>query len=579
MVNILQRPQSIGEMFAQKIGGGIERGVTQGLDTASKLSIEKARGRGLAQEAKQLEKVKLLEQGRQTIAAMRAVGQKGNLGRFSSVPGFFGGKTAKDRAEYEQLGRSLIPIVAAGVPIRNQREFDEYKKIITDPSATDSEREGALDALDGLLERSVGQDMQQDFSSQIRGSPKKKSPSQVDDVIEEEEPFQEQGKLSSVLSAGTKGLIKGGRSFSPLPNLGAISAEQAQNLMQQFLPSQEGGLEDIAEFTGENIPAVSMGAGGIGSKLLSALTGSLAKKGAKELGAPEMLQDVIGGAGMNAPALSKAALSKTLQPSKKQLEVVNYLKNKGFTERQITPLIQDKKKVSYLSKVAIKEDEKGKLASGIKEGFNDIYDSIKSKGQSKILEGNGLANFTDDLNRRLSKMPPKVRRLAEQSVNDLFSEPVTFKSLSEFKTNVGEASEAAQGVKKYVGILKEDAQKAMEHLDSSLAAENKFVDSMYGKYKNFTEKMTIKDGEKYLALKKFSPAAAAFMALKFGIMPKVFIAGALTPITAKEFLTNPRLQRIHAKMWKEFKSGNMKTVEKLFQTLKKNPEKEKEQED
>lgn len=43
MVNILPRPKSIGDLFAEKIGGGIERGVEQGLSTAYKLSGEKSK--------------------------------------------------------------------------------------------------------------------------------------------------------------------------------------------------------------------------------------------------------------------------------------------------------------------------------------------------------------------------------------------------------------------------------------------------------------------------------------------------------------------------------------------------------
>lgn len=37
MVNILQRPKSIGELFAEQIGGGFQRGVDQGMQTVSSL--------------------------------------------------------------------------------------------------------------------------------------------------------------------------------------------------------------------------------------------------------------------------------------------------------------------------------------------------------------------------------------------------------------------------------------------------------------------------------------------------------------------------------------------------------------
>src|SRR5260221_2355365 len=116
--------------------------------------LEKARGKGIAQEARHLEKVKSLQPGLETVKIMKELLRKGNLGRGSQIFGAFGGETARDRAAYEQYGRSLIPLVAAGVPVKNQREFEEYKRGITDPSVTDAEMEGALDSLQDLFTRS-----------------------------------------------------------------------------------------------------------------------------------------------------------------------------------------------------------------------------------------------------------------------------------------------------------------------------------------------------------------------------------------------------------------------------------------
>jgi hypothetical protein len=95
--------------------------------------------------------------GLETINQMREIAGKKNIGRGSGVWGtLFGGETAEDSAEFAQLGKSLIPLVAAGVPIRNQREFDEYKKVITDPSSQLSAIEGALNGIQKIFEEKVG---------------------------------------------------------------------------------------------------------------------------------------------------------------------------------------------------------------------------------------------------------------------------------------------------------------------------------------------------------------------------------------------------------------------------------------
>ena len=99
-------------------------------------------------KVKQKEKdTEMFSTGLTTLDEMEAIVNKGNVGRGSAFWGAFGGETAQDRAKLRQLGTSLIPIVAAGVSIKNQTEFEEYKKVITDPSALTSEIKGAIDGL------------------------------------------------------------------------------------------------------------------------------------------------------------------------------------------------------------------------------------------------------------------------------------------------------------------------------------------------------------------------------------------------------------------------------------------------
>ena len=80
-----------------------------------------------------------------------------SAGPSNYLQGLGTGEVAQNRAELEALGRSLIPLVSAGVPIRNQREFEEYRKVITNPNARQAQLEGALNGLQDLFERSLAQ--------------------------------------------------------------------------------------------------------------------------------------------------------------------------------------------------------------------------------------------------------------------------------------------------------------------------------------------------------------------------------------------------------------------------------------
>jgi len=145
------RKPSFAEIIGSSLGQGIQSGSNQATDFAQKMALQKEQGQSFSNLQKQLEKQQKFKTGLETIQAMREIAAKKNIGRGSGILGFFPGETAKDRAEYEQLGKSLIPIVAAGVPIRNQKEFEEYKKTITNPSASLSEIEGALNGLETLF--------------------------------------------------------------------------------------------------------------------------------------------------------------------------------------------------------------------------------------------------------------------------------------------------------------------------------------------------------------------------------------------------------------------------------------------
>ena len=165
-----QRP-SFGTELARGLGEGFGSGIDQAVNFSQQMALHKQKSSNLAQQTKQLEKVKMMETGLGTIGRMRellssAGGWTSSLGNklSSLIPN---SETQRDRAELEALGRSLIPLVAAGVPVRNQKEFEEYRKIITDPNASPAQFEGALSGIQNILERSLesGEESEEKASS------------------------------------------------------------------------------------------------------------------------------------------------------------------------------------------------------------------------------------------------------------------------------------------------------------------------------------------------------------------------------------------------------------------------------
>lgn len=168
-LGVLPEAPSFGTQLARGLGGGISAGLGNALQFSQKMALEKQKMSNLAGQTKQLEKIKLMETGLGTIERMKellssAGGWTSNLsGKLQSlIPN---SEAQRDRAELESLGRSLIPLVAAGVPIRNQKEFEEYRKIITDPNSSQAQFQGALNGIQNILERSIGEEPEREEKS------------------------------------------------------------------------------------------------------------------------------------------------------------------------------------------------------------------------------------------------------------------------------------------------------------------------------------------------------------------------------------------------------------------------------
>lgn len=184
MVQIIDRPESFSSMLAKQLGGGIGSGVSEGMQSLidrrstnqENEALKRLTGKdfsGLSPDIRKeflkiytgahsqraQEKQRMLETGLGTIEQMKGLlesagGWTSNIGNklASFVPG---SDTQQKRAQLSQLGTSLIPLAAAGVSIRNQKEFDQYKKIIADPDSSPAQMEGALNGLESIISRQL----------------------------------------------------------------------------------------------------------------------------------------------------------------------------------------------------------------------------------------------------------------------------------------------------------------------------------------------------------------------------------------------------------------------------------------
>jgi hypothetical protein len=380
-------------------------------------------------------------------------------------------------------------------------------------------------------------------------------------------------KGRSLASAFPKGLIKGSRKFSPIPSVGPIPNKLAEKLIEQFLPTQEGNAEDILEFAGEHAPLAAFGEGGLVSKALQTVGGALGKKTAKEMELPEWAQDLAGGIGMSVPAAGKSVFSKSLVPSDKQKSVVDFLKSHGFNEKEITPLIQDKKMLSWLSKGAMKYEEKSPFLKGIQDKLGGIYENVRTQGQQgNYLQGQPLRQFEKSFHDLADKIPKRHRRLIEKEIEELFNNPIDFTSLHDFNVAVNDIIKGTTGGKASIGKLKIATHDAQKKLDPALFNDLRKTDKVYSSLMNFTDKMTKKNWEGIAKLGdagKVVIGALIFNPGMIGVGAKGLAAVAASRYALKQLLVNPRLQNLHIKLQNAVSQNKASQALKIAEMIKK----------
>lgn len=124
---------------------------------------------------------------------------------------------------------------------------------------------------------------------------------------------QKPSRARSIASAAPKGAIKGLHDISALLSLNPESREggkfykRDRELIEEFLPTQDKGIENFLERAGSLAPTIAAGPGGLGVKALQIAAGAAGGELAKGIGFGGTGQAVGELAGLSGPGLLKAA--------------------------------------------------------------------------------------------------------------------------------------------------------------------------------------------------------------------------------------------------------------------------------
>lgn len=382
------------------------------------------------------------------------------------------------------------------------------------------------------------------------------------------EPVDLPSRTRSILSAPIKGAIKGARSqskISPFHQVGAIKDPQAEELMEKFLPTQEGFVEGALEKGAEiGTSFLTGGPGGLLRKGITSLLGGVASETTKQLGGGEIAQDIAALSTMSLPDLAKNIPAK-----KAQERVISFLRKKGFTENEITPLIQSPEKLSKMASFASKGEKTNQLMRDIYGKMGTVYEGIRNEGTNLPGLGREAADeFTTKFNSQLNKIPKFYKRQIKEEIEDLMNSEMKFSDFIDFDQAVNARIKGVSGGKAILGTLKKATAEAKQAISPELANDLSLANELYGKGVDVSKHLRTKEIEELFDLGEKVALISSIADQNVGLLTKVLGIGGARKI-ATELLTNPRLQNINKRMLKSIKDNRLPETMKLFEVFRK----------
>lgn len=140
------------------------------------------------------------------------------------------------------------------------------------------------------------------------------SPEEINVYLSEQ---RQPSRIKSLLSAGTKGLIRGASNVNPFLPRGPVPPQLQERIFEEALPSQEKPAERFVERAGELIPAAALGPEGLGAKAAQLGAATLAGHVAEQTGigpTGQMIGEIVG---FTFPGLAKSLGLKAISGLKK----------------------------------------------------------------------------------------------------------------------------------------------------------------------------------------------------------------------------------------------------------------------
>jgi hypothetical protein len=375
------------------------------------------------------------------------------------------------------------------------------------------------------------------------------------------------GEFGKTIGKGViEGVSKLGRMMGPIPGRESTEEQlekQTENL-NKLAPTEEGYFESSIRRGLKEAPSMLAFPGSKIATLPRSIAAGFLGEGAKELGLPEWAQSAAELTAYVGPDV----MSKLLTSGKNK-DIIQFAKQMGMNDEEITPLIQSEFKQKWLTKLSPKRGKTQESLTDTKKALDRSYSKLQEAPQAGLeiseLENGKLIN---GIKEKLSTMPREVQEKIGADLEDLIGNKITGKSLMNFWKDI---NANLSGSTKELSTLKEPIKSALKTISPELAQDFEMVNSLYSRFYPLAARL------KPTLTSDIISAAETIGILGGGAMG-VMYGDYSTLLTmfgekgakkiAQQMLINPRFQQLAEKTVIAVEQNKYGLVKKLVEDLK-----------
>lgn len=253
----------------------------------------------------------------------------------------------------------------------------------------------------------------------------------------------------------------------------------------------------------------------------------------------------------------------------KRAQRLSNLKDLGFSPKEATLLSQGEGKLNFLGKLASKDKKMTNLFKKIYDTHSNLYDGLRDASKDfGFLRGKNLEKLDENLISLMDKLTPGQRKLAEKTIDDFRSKPVSFKSMMDLIHDLNDKFGRVTGGRKAVLTLKSPILEGMKDLNPEAATIFNDLQSSYKNFKTIAKQLKPKHLDTILDASEMLTFAKGLIEAKGGLLVKTLgLTGARK--LAREFLINPELQGLVIRYAKATEMGKTNVAQALARQIQK----------